>query len=153
MRDATGTEHPDYATLVNDKGYALTKLGRYAEGLPFNEEAAAVTERVEGPEAASMAYPLVGVGEDLIGVGKPDRALPILERATRIADASGLDPETMGECHYHLARAVWLVKHDAVRSAALARKAAADYQRSPRLAARAQAAATFAEAREGRQGQ
>jgi tetratricopeptide (TPR) repeat protein len=149
LRNAVGTEHPDYAMVVNDKSYALTKLGRFAEALPLNEEAVAVTERVEGPEASSMAYPLVGLGEDLIGLGQPAKALPILERATRIAEANGLDPETMGECHFHLARAVWLAARDAVRAAALARKAVADYERSPRLHGRARAAEAFAVEREG----
>ena len=150
IRDAVGEDHPDYATVVNDKSYALTKLGRFAEALPLNEEAAAVTERVEGPEAASMAYPLVGLGEDLLGLGQAAKALPILERATRIAEANALDPETMGECHFHLARAVWLAGGDGSRAAALARKAVGDYARSPRLASRAQVAKAFAEEREAK---
>jgi tetratricopeptide (TPR) repeat protein len=149
VRAADGTEHPDYAMVLNDKGYALTKLGRFAEALPLNEEAVAVSTRVEGPEAASTAYPLVGVGEDLVGLGQADKALPILERAARIAETNGLDPETMGECHYHLARAVWLTSHDAGRATALARKAVADYERSPRLAARARVAEAFANERAG----
>jgi serine/threonine-protein kinase len=152
MRETVGTEHPDYALLLNDKGYALTKLGRFAEARPLNEEAVAVAERVAGHDSASVAYPLVGLGEDLIGLGTPDLALPLLERATKLAEANALDPETMGECHYHLARAVWLTSKDASRAAALARKAAADYARSPRLAPRAKAAEDFANARDAKRG-
>jgi serine/threonine-protein kinase len=148
MRAAVGTEHPEYAVLVNDKSYALTKLGRFADAKPLNEEALAVAERVVGSDSAAAAYPLVGLGEDLIGLGKPAEALPLLERATRLAENNALDPETIGECHFHLARAVWLASKDAERSAALARKAVADYQRSPRLAPRAKAAEDFAKARE-----
>ena len=97
-----------------------------------------------------MAYPLVGLGEDLLGLGQAAKALPILERATRIAEANALDPETMGECHFHLARAVWLAGGDGSRAAALARKAVGDYARSPRLASRAQVAKAFAEEREAK---
>ncbi len=150
VRESVGTENGDYALELNQKAYALTKLGRFAEARPLNEEAVAITERVGGKDTANVTYPLVGLGEDLVGLGKADEALPLLERATRMAEANELDPETMGECHYHLARAVWLARRDGARAASLARRAAADYARSPRLRARAEAARAFAEEREAK---
>jgi hypothetical protein len=90
----------------------------------------------------------VGAGEDLIGLDRAAEALPLLERATRIAETDALDPETLGECHYQLARAVWLAKHDGPRAAELARKAAIDYRRTPRLTPRADVAERFAAERE-----
>jgi tetratricopeptide (TPR) repeat protein len=135
-----GPDHPQYANVLNNYGYAETQMGHFAEGLDWNAKSLAIYEQRLGPDHAENAYPLVGMGEDLVSLGHADRALPLLERATRLAESHALDAETLGECHFHFGRALWDAGRDRARARALVTQSIADYSKAPRLAARAERA-------------
>jgi tetratricopeptide (TPR) repeat protein/predicted Ser/Thr protein kinase len=128
-----GDTHPQLGLAENLVGYTLNLLGRHRDAIAANSRALAIAERA-GPDSADAVYPLVGLGESWLGVGEPARALPLLERATRIAESLSLDAETMGACHFHLGRAVLAVHGDRARARALVAKAVTDLAPIPRLA-------------------
>jgi tetratricopeptide (TPR) repeat protein len=133
VRDQLGADHPQYANALNNLAYAELPLGRFAESMALNEQALAIWERHFGPDYAENAYALVEMGEALLGQGQPTRAFPLLERAIHLAEASGLEAETLGDCHYFYGLAVWGARHDAARAEELVKKAVDFYGRAPRL--------------------
>jgi tetratricopeptide (TPR) repeat protein/predicted Ser/Thr protein kinase len=132
-RRAYGEAHPQLGLAENLTGYVLNLLGRHRDAIAANTRALAIADRT-GTDSADAVYPLVGLGESWLAVGDAARALPLLERATRIAEALTLDAETMGACHFHLGRAILAVRGDRARARALVTRAIADFGPIPRLA-------------------
>jgi tetratricopeptide (TPR) repeat protein/predicted Ser/Thr protein kinase len=132
-RRAYGEGHPQLGLAENLTGYVLNMLGRHRDAIEPNRRALAIADRT-GTDTADAVYPLVGLGESWLGLGDAARALPLLERATRIAETLRLDAETMGACHFHLGRAVLAVHGDRARARALVTRAVADLGPIPRLA-------------------
>jgi tetratricopeptide (TPR) repeat protein len=135
-----GPESPRYGDALNNLGYAQLKMRDFPASMAQNEKALAIFERHFGPDHVGQVYPLEGLGEALLETGDPGRALPLLERATRLAESHALDAEAMGDCHFLTGRAVFEATHDPARAVALVTRAVGDYGRVPRLAARRAAA-------------
>jgi tetratricopeptide (TPR) repeat protein len=139
--DQLGPDSPRYADALNNLAYAEIAVGRFADSYSHNERSLAIFERAFGPSHAENAYPLLGMGQALLGTGDPAGALPLLERATDLAEANAIDAMDLGDCRFDLARAIWDAGppatrvRDRARAVALAEKARVDYGRAPRLAA------------------
>jgi tetratricopeptide (TPR) repeat protein len=65
------------------------KLGRYDTALPLIERARVMREKALGPSHPDLADPLCLEGEIWLARKRPDVALPLLERALGMANASG----------------------------------------------------------------
>ena len=66
----------------------LFKAGKYAEALPLAERAVMAAERQHGPNDASVAAPLLMLGEVLGGLGRLPEAEPHERRALAIREAA-----------------------------------------------------------------
>jgi serine/threonine-protein kinase len=67
---------------LNDRGYALMQAGDYESAIPLLEQAVAAYP--EGSGELTYAYALYNLGRSLRLAGRPDEAVPILERRLRI---------------------------------------------------------------------
>jgi tetratricopeptide (TPR) repeat protein len=125
-------DHPQHGLAWNVIGYAEVALGHFQAGLEANQRSLAVYEH-HGADYVEIVYPLAGMGEALLGLNRAAEAADVLTRATHLAEAHGLDAETMGVCHFHLGRALWLSRDERTRAVALVQQSVADFGRVPRL--------------------
>jgi tetratricopeptide (TPR) repeat protein len=67
---------------LNDEGFILMNQGRYDEAIPKLQEA--VNSFPPGTDDLNYAYALFNLGKSLRLAGRPDEAVPILERRLQI---------------------------------------------------------------------
>ena len=67
---------------LNDRGYDLMQAGDYDGAIPLLEQAVAAYP--EGSQELTYAYALYNLGRSLRLAGRPDEAVPVLERRLRI---------------------------------------------------------------------
>lgn len=67
---------------LNDRGYALMRAGDYEAAIPLLEQAVAAYP--EGSQELTYAYALYNLGRSLRLAGRPEEAVPILERRLQI---------------------------------------------------------------------
>jgi eukaryotic-like serine/threonine-protein kinase len=79
-------ESADGAAL-NEEGYALIQAGEYEAAVPVLEEA--VASFPEGSEDLNYAYALFNLGNALRLSGRPEEAIPVLERRLEIPNQTG----------------------------------------------------------------
>jgi hypothetical protein len=90
--ESSGESFGDGASL-NEQGYALIQAGEYEAAVPVLEEA--VTAFPEGSEDLSYAYALFNLGNALRLSGRPDEAIPVLERRLEIPNQTGTVEEEL----------------------------------------------------------
>jgi eukaryotic-like serine/threonine-protein kinase len=125
-----GPQHPVLSIPLTLLGRALTRLGRYEEAQHQLDRALALQQQPE--EHAGLAEPLTGLGLLQLARGRPAAAVPLLERALRLAPE-----EAATETRFVLAQALWESKQERPRALELATRAQKDWQRrgnAPRLA-------------------
>ncbi len=117
-------------------GNLLRKQKRYDEAVKYQRRALAIYEKVHaadrartGHEHPDLAWPLTALGEIALERGKPQEALPYLERAERIRRQGNVAPRRLGRTQFYLARAVWAATHDRRRAQQLIAAAAATCRR------------------------
>jgi eukaryotic-like serine/threonine-protein kinase len=71
-------------SALNEQGYALIQAGEYDAAVPVLEEA--VASYPEGTEDITYAYALFNLGNALRLSGRPEEAIPILERRLEYPD-------------------------------------------------------------------
>ena len=78
--------HHDFEIASCDEGLAGIDFdtGRAADALVLHERVAAVRERLFGTEHPSLAIADVNRGEDLLKLGRPDEAIPLITRGLAI---------------------------------------------------------------------
>jgi serine/threonine protein kinase len=74
----------DDPVALNDQGYALMQAGDYGGAIPLLERA--VAAYAEDSQDLTYGYALYNLGRSLRLAGRPDEAIPILERRLRIPD-------------------------------------------------------------------
>jgi eukaryotic-like serine/threonine-protein kinase len=79
-------ESADGAAL-NEEGYSLIQAGEYEAAVPVLEEA--VASFPEGSEDLDYAYALFNLGNALRLSGRPEEAIPVLERRLEIPNQTG----------------------------------------------------------------
>lgn len=86
---ATAPEGADPArgAALNEEGFALIQAGEYEAAVPLLEEA--VGSFPEGTEDLNYAYALFNLGSALRLSGRPQEAIPILERRLEIPNQEG----------------------------------------------------------------
>lgn len=131
--DARAPQTPnEWAIAQAEKGNAERALGHYAEALSHEREAVRCVETKAGLESDSLLTPLQVLGALYLDQGRPDLAVPLLERAVRIYDRSRPGfPRWSAEARFLLARALWDSGQDRRRAVALARQARDLYEEIP----------------------
>lgn len=83
---AEGTD-PALGAALNEEGFALIQAGEYEAAVPKLEEAVAAFPA--GTEDINYAYALFNLGNALRLSGRPEEAIPILERRLEIPNQEG----------------------------------------------------------------
>jgi tetratricopeptide (TPR) repeat protein len=78
---------PARGAALNEEGFALIQAGEYEAAVPILEEA--TSSFPEGSESLDYAYALFNLGNALRLSGRPEEAIPILERRLQIPDQEG----------------------------------------------------------------
>lgn len=128
IRNAVGADHPQLAFTLTTHAEILNARGRYPEARDAAHRAVTLWEREAGSDQAFfLSFPLTAIGASLLDDGQPALAIPYLERALRIREASPPEAEPLGETRFALARALWAAGRHRDRAMALAERARADY--------------------------
>jgi serine/threonine protein kinase len=78
---------PAQGAALNEEGFALIQAGEYEAAVPVLEEA--VASFPEGTEDVNYAYALFNLGSALRLSGRPEEAIPVLERRLEIPNQEG----------------------------------------------------------------
>ena len=78
---------PATGAALNEEGFALIQAGEYEAAVPVLEEA--VSSFPEGSEDLNYAYALFNLGNALRLSGRPEEAIPVLERRLEIPNQEG----------------------------------------------------------------
>jgi len=84
--EAFGTG-PARGSALNEQGFAMIQAGEYEAAVPVLEEA--VSSFPEGTDEINYAYALFNLGNALRLSGRPEEAIPILERRLEIPNQEG----------------------------------------------------------------
>ncbi len=94
----TSTSEPESSdtaggSALNEQGYEMIQAGEYDAAVPVLEEA--VASFPEGSEDLAYAYALFNLGNALRLSGRPEEAIPILERRLEIPNQTGTVEEEL----------------------------------------------------------
>jgi serine/threonine-protein kinase len=84
---------PGAGSALNEEGFELIQAGEYEAAVPVLEEA--VSSFPEGSEELSYAYALFNLGNALRLSGRPDEAIPVLERRLEIPNQTSTVEEEL----------------------------------------------------------
>jgi serine/threonine-protein kinase len=84
---------PAGGSTLNEQGYELIQAGEYDAAVPVLEEA--VASFPEGSEDLAYAYALFNLGNALRLSGRPEEAIPVLERRLEIPNQTGTVEEEL----------------------------------------------------------
>jgi eukaryotic-like serine/threonine-protein kinase len=84
---------PASGSALNEQGYELIQAGEYDAAVPVLEEA--VASFPEGSEDLAYAYALFNLGNALRLSGRPEEAIPVLERRLEIPNQTGTVAEEL----------------------------------------------------------
>eukprot|EP00752_Nemacystus_decipiens_P014746 g13130.t2 len=87
-----GPEHPNVATMLNNRAGLLASQGKYSEAEPLYQRSQAIREKVLGPEHPDVAQSLNNRAVLLESQGRYAEAEPLYERSQAIREKS-LGPE------------------------------------------------------------
>ncbi|HEY5927516.1 MAG TPA: tetratricopeptide repeat protein, partial [Kofleriaceae bacterium] len=120
---AYGPDHPEIGVQHGNLGAAYAGLKRWREAQDHYERAIANHEKTIGPKHEMTALALTGLGQAMIERRDAAGALPILERAITILEASGAKSALRAVPRWLLVRALWDSKRDRKRARTLAQQA------------------------------
>jgi len=126
-----GSDHPRTALVLSNYSEYLARSARWDEATDAAARALAIFEREADPEGMFVFVGLTALGAAHLGAGRRDEALPILERASRIAEVSAPTVAYRAQARFALGRALWELERERSRAMALATAARQDYERSP----------------------
>ena len=84
---------PELGTSLNEQGFELIQAGEYEAAVPVLEEAVAAFPA--GSEDISYAYALFNLGNALRLSGRPEEAIPVLEKRLEIPNQTGTVEEEL----------------------------------------------------------
>lgn len=97
----------DRSMVLGNLGLALGDLGRTAEGIPFLQEALAMSRRVLGERAPATLHLRGGLGSALSRVGRHAEARRELEAVLDAREARSLDPTEEAGFRVALGQTLW----------------------------------------------
>ena len=110
----------------------MRKLGRYAAADADFKRALAMYQTDHGTSQRRLAEPLHGLGEVRLAQGEVQASVSYLERALELRALDEVDPTTIANTRFALARALWLDGADRRRARSLAVAARDAYERRQR---------------------
>jgi serine/threonine protein kinase len=125
-----GPSHPRTAIVLFNYGEILNRLRRFVDARQASQRALEILEGSGSRDGVLLSYPLTVLGLGYLDDGMPQEALPLLERAVRIREATDTESALRGEVHFALARALRASGGDPARAAALAHTALGEYARA-----------------------
>ena len=128
---AGGTDGQMQAQFRSNRGEILNLLGRPAEAIEMFQKAIALFKGAIKEDGLFFSYPLTGLGQSYLRLGKPAAAVAVLERAMQIRDREEPSIANRSETQFALGRALWESGGDRARAVALATKARDGYAKSP----------------------
>ncbi|MBX9877465.1 MAG: tetratricopeptide repeat protein [Candidatus Obscuribacterales bacterium] len=84
----TGRNNAEVAVDLDNMGAISTKLGKYSEAEKFLLEADQITKPIKGEGSVFRGRILTNLGETYIAAGRPDLAIPVLEKALTLREQS-----------------------------------------------------------------
>ncbi|WP_239576809.1 serine/threonine-protein kinase [Archangium primigenium] len=99
-----GEDSPQLAIRLDEIGMCLSDLKRHEEALKVYEQALAMKRKGLPPDDSDLSYSLDGVGQELLKLGRPQEAIAPLRASVAFED---LDPDSLAESNFSLARALW----------------------------------------------
>ena len=90
---APEADDPTEGSALNEEGFELIQAGEYEAAVPVLEEA--VSSFPEGSEELAYAYALFNLGNALRLSGRPDEAIPVLERRLEIPNQTSTVEEEL----------------------------------------------------------
>jgi tetratricopeptide (TPR) repeat protein/predicted Ser/Thr protein kinase len=122
-----GPDHPDVALSYGVLGDIQVDLNRLDDALESARRQLAITEKTDGPDSPLLAPPLTMMGRVLRAKGDSRAALPYLERAAKLGEGRGGEPEKLASTRFDLAKAILATHGDRQRAWRLAGQARATY--------------------------
>ena len=122
-RRTVGLQHPRAAQVLVNQAERLNERGLYVEARAYAQQALDVMEREFAPGHPDVAAALMAVGLAELGLDDTAHAVPRLEHALSISQATGGKPVHLGDVQFALARALWQARGHAERALHLATEA------------------------------
>jgi tetratricopeptide (TPR) repeat protein len=119
--EALARMEPNVSWRENQVGAALRHVGRFSDALAHDQHATAIVE-AQHQTGRRAGDPPLGVGLDLLGLGRAREAVPLLARALELRQGQAT-PDEIAEAQLALARALRASGGDAARARALATSA------------------------------
>jgi eukaryotic-like serine/threonine-protein kinase len=123
-----GTEGAVYARNLINLGALQVKTGAYAEAKANFARSLDIHEALYGPDSMMPFYSLVNLAEVSLALDEDAEALAYAERATKLGEQMGVDPEAIGEATFFLAQALWRADPRSTRARTVAAQARDHYQ-------------------------
>jgi serine/threonine-protein kinase len=115
-----GHDHTLVASCYLNLADAQLRLHRWDDAIASATLALDIQQKVPGAAESRLAAPLTQIGQGLLGRGEAARALPVLERAMRLAEAQEGEAGKVAETRESLALALVATHGDLPRARKLA---------------------------------
>jgi tetratricopeptide (TPR) repeat protein len=125
LEEKVGEKHFETARCLINFGDALREAGEHEESLAIARRGLEVLEAQIGKDTGYSGFGWTGIGRSLLDGGQPNEAIEPLERAIRLYEQHGIDPEQVAVARFALARALWESGRDRKRANELAAAARA----------------------------
>ncbi|HEY3803947.1 MAG TPA: tetratricopeptide repeat protein [Kofleriaceae bacterium] len=129
-RSAYGGEHPRLAQGLGALAQLQGQQNDYAGALASWQQALAIFDKTLPRDHPNVSFALNGIGDALTELGRPNDALPYLERALAIRTAAKMPDALVAETHFYLAAALAASPATRARGVAEARTALELYRRA-----------------------
>jgi predicted Ser/Thr protein kinase len=119
-------DHAGAAATHSDEARVLTQIGRHDDAIAEQKVAIAMYEKLGDDGLPRLAPALADLAGFELDANRPERALPIAERAVKVGESRPADanPSDLADARFALAAALWDVKGgDRVRAKKLALQA------------------------------
>jgi len=128
-RKHMGEDNTQTANAILIKATIFQEERRYQDALATYQQALAMHQKVLEPNNQLFSYSYDGIGQSLLGLGRPEEARPMLEKALAIR---GTDPVDLADTEYALARALWQTGPQKAAALKYGEQALKDYGRGSR---------------------
>jgi len=126
-RKHMGEQNVQVANALEIKATIFQEELHYQDALATYRQALAIQEKVLRPGDQLFSYSYDGIGQSLLGLGHPEQAHPMLEKALAIR---GTNPEDLADTHFALARTLWQLGKQKAAALRYADQAMGEYRRA-----------------------
>lgn len=102
-----GPTHPEVAKSLESMAMIAARRGRLHDAVEFDRQALAIRERSQGPTHHDCFFANNNLAVDYRDLGKPDEAMPYIDRAVEIAKSGRVGPDLAFAAYDIRARLAW----------------------------------------------